>query len=107
MENNQIELIRDLSIISFFSVEELVDCLVFKGGNVLPIFYGLKSRSSMDLDFSMEGDQPFGTLEEFEKKLYGSFDQTFKGKGLQIFDFKLDKKPKIDNIFRYLKFTLP
>ncbi|MCZ2147286.1 MAG: nucleotidyl transferase AbiEii/AbiGii toxin family protein [Bryobacterales bacterium] len=34
----------------------LLECLVLKGGNALNLVYGLTTRTSLDLDFSMSAD---------------------------------------------------
>jgi len=45
-----------LTIVALFSDDELFGQLVLKGGNALSLVYGLSSRSSLDLDFSIEKD---------------------------------------------------
>ena len=46
--------IKKLTIIAMFSDDDLLNRLVLKGGNALDIVYRLNSRSSIDVDFSME-----------------------------------------------------
>lgn len=48
--------IQKLALKAVFSDDKLMQMLVFKGGNALDMVYGPAARSSMDLDFSMEGE---------------------------------------------------
>jgi len=45
--------IRRAAIAALFSDDVLTEYLVLKGGNALDLIYGITSRTSMDLDFSM------------------------------------------------------
>ena len=56
MDLKKLEEIKRLAIIAMFSDDVLMDTLVLKGGNALDIVYKIASRSSIDLDFSMEQD---------------------------------------------------
>lgn len=48
--------VQKLALKAVFSDDKLMQMLVFKGGNALDMIYGPAARSSMDLDFSMEGE---------------------------------------------------
>jgi hypothetical protein len=50
------ERIKRLVIIAMVSDDELLEKLVLKGGNLLDIAYGVSTRSSVDIDFSVDGD---------------------------------------------------
>jgi predicted nucleotidyltransferase component of viral defense system len=50
--------IRRVVITAMFSDDFLSDHIVLKGGNALSLVYGLSSRTSLDLDFSMDSDFP-------------------------------------------------
>ena len=50
--------IKQLAIVAMFSDDELMEKLVLKGGNLLDVVYQISARSSVDVDFSMEGEFP-------------------------------------------------
>lgn len=90
----QLEHIKKLSIIAMFSDDDLMDILVLKGGNAIDIVYGIASRSSLDLDFSIATE--FNQVEmsliksKFEKALNRVFDEA----GYRVFDFKFGERPE-------------
>jgi len=90
----QLERIKKLSIIAMFSDDDLMDILVLKGGNAIDIVYGIASRSSLDLDFSIATE--FNPVEmssiksRFEKALNRVFDEA----GYRVFDIKFGERPE-------------
>ncbi|SDC60400.1 Nucleotidyl transferase AbiEii toxin, Type IV TA system [Pelagirhabdus alkalitolerans] len=88
--------IRELTILSLFSDDELMDILVLKGGNALELSYELNSRASMDIDVSMSKDfSDFGlTVKDVEEKLEYQLNQIFSEKDYTVFDIKLEERPK-------------
>ena len=62
--------IRRITITALFSDELLLEYLVFKGGNALSLVYELSSRSSLDLDFSIEKD--FADIDDIQERLFSS-----------------------------------
>ena len=50
--------IRRITITAIFSDDLLSEILVLKGGNALALIYGVSTRTSLDLDFSMNSDFP-------------------------------------------------
>lgn len=90
----QLERIKKLSIIAMFSDDDLMDILVLKGGNAIDIVYGIASRSSLDLDFSIATE--FNPIEmglmksRFEKALNRVFDEA----GYRVFDIKFEERPE-------------
>ena len=90
----QLERIKKLSIIAMFSDDYLMDILVLKGGNAIDIVYGIASRSSLDLDFSIATE--FNRVEmslmksRFEKTLNRVFDEA----GYRVFDIKFGERPE-------------
>ncbi|PTL38093.1 nucleotidyl transferase AbiEii/AbiGii toxin family protein [Alkalicoccus saliphilus] len=94
--NEFMEELRNLTIISLFSDDDLMDILVLKGGNALELAYKMNSRASIDIDVSMEKDfKDFGfSIEEIEEKLNRSLDETFLENGYKIFDMKLEEQPR-------------
>ena len=91
---DQLERIKKLSIIAMFSDDDLMDILVLKGGNAIDIVYGIASRSSLDLDFSIATE--FNRVEmdlmksRFEKALNRVFDEA----GYKVFDIKFEERPE-------------
>ena len=91
---DQLERIKKLAIIAMFSDDDLMDILVLKGGNAIDIVYGIASRSSLDLDFSMATE--FNPVEmssiksRFEKALNRVFDEA----GYKVFDIKFGERPE-------------
>ncbi|MED3918616.1 nucleotidyl transferase AbiEii/AbiGii toxin family protein [Priestia aryabhattai] len=94
--NAALEEVRETTITSLFSDDELMDILVLKGGNALELAYKLNSRASMDIDVSMEKDfADFGlTVEDVLKKLEKRLGENFKEAGYKVFDVKLLERPK-------------
>src|SRR3954454_20156520 len=85
------EAIRKLTIIALFSDDELIDRLVLKGGNAIALVYGLGTRSSLDLDFSLERD--FEDLEDVKRRIFHALRERFSSAGLTVFDESFEKKP--------------
>ena len=92
----KLRLYRTLVIMAIFSDDELVDTFVLKGGSAIELVYKLDSRSSVDIDLSMAGSFGDDVLKIVEKKLYVVLSRTFQEENLQIFDFKLLKRAKIE-----------
>ena len=96
MELNKLELIKKLAIISMFSNDRMMDLLVLKGGNALDIVYRIADRSSVDLDFSIEGElEPLG---EYETIFANSLKKIFNEHGYVVFDIKITERPEIKDI---------
>ncbi len=89
-----LEKIKRLTIIALLSDEMLVGLLVLKGGNAIDIAYNLSSRSSVDIDFSMEKD--FSTEEWVRLKEQAStiLNSEFNKEGLHIFDVNFKERPQ-------------
>ncbi len=69
-----------------------MDTLVLKGGNALDIIYKIASRSSIDLDFSMEQD--FDCHETFFNRIKNSLEQSFCENGYHVFDLTITTRPR-------------
>lgn len=97
---SEIKRLRTLTLIALFSDDDLMEALVLKGGNALEIGYGLISRGSIDLDFSMIRDfSEFGlnNIDEVESKLQRVLSKTFIDEGYQVFDVRIKIKPRKKN----------
>lgn len=91
--SNTIERIKRLTVVSMFSDDELEEDLVLKGGNAMDLVHRLSTRASIDLDFSMKHDFK-GEVEEFRSRVERALQRTFKPEGYEIFDVKMQEKPK-------------
>ena len=74
------------------SDEELLEELVLKGGNALALLHGIGSRTSLDLDFSMQGNFE-DDLEGAKEKLRAALSEHFRAEGYVVFDLNFDRKP--------------
>ncbi|MGA2569901.1 MAG: nucleotidyl transferase AbiEii/AbiGii toxin family protein [Terracidiphilus sp.] len=83
--------IRRLAITAVFSDDLLFEKVVLKGGNALSLAHRLSKRTSLDLDFSIEGD--FENVDEIRVRLRRALENRFSSAGLVTFDFKFEPKP--------------
>ncbi len=83
--------IRKLTIIALFSDDFLFERLVLKGGNAISLVYKYGSRSSLDIDFSIEQD--FEDLDEVKKRAFAMLKRRFEGLGFVVFDESFVPKP--------------
>lgn len=88
--SNLLEKIKKTSITAMFSDDELLDLLVLKGGNAMDLVHEISSRSSADIDFSMEGDIDSGAI---WPKLDRNIRSAFKAEGYHAFDIKISARP--------------
>lgn len=75
------------------SDDELQENLVLKGGNALSLVYGVGTRTSLDLDFSLE--ESFEDLEATQERMEKVLNSHFALSGLRVFGCKLAQKPKV------------
>lgn len=98
MDIDLVNKIKRLAIIALASDDELVETLVLKGGNAIDLAYrplsGNVSRTSYDLDYSIE-DGDFNEDElTIGKRIEGVLVQTFLEHDFVILDYKFLHKPK-------------
>lgn len=86
-----IEQVKRRAIIAMFSDDLLMERLVLKGGNALQIAYGITTRASFDLDFSMSGD--FESLDLLNEILQRVLPESFLEAGWLAFDIRVSKRP--------------
>jgi len=94
VEPDRIAEIKKLALVAMFSDDKLLDTLVLKGGNLLDLVYGIASRSSIDLDFSMEGELREDEKEEVQATIREALERTFSANGYTIFDTRFGERPK-------------
>lgn len=85
--------VRRLAIISMFADSELLSRLVLKGGNALNLVHGIGQRTSLDVDFSLEGDFT-EELPATESRLLRALEGSFGAAGFEVFDGRLTRKPE-------------
>lgn len=90
-----LEQVRRIAITALFSDDFFVDKLVLKGGNALRLIYHLGSRSSLDIDLSIEDD--FSDLGEVRELLRRALTSRFHLAGFTIFDFSFEPRPSNQN----------
>ncbi len=93
-EKQRIEQVKRLTITALVSRDELLDRLVLKGGNAVAHTGAAAVRSSLDVDFSIDGSlEELGSIDElrglFEQLLTGAF----RAEGLRVFDVALERRP--------------
>jgi predicted nucleotidyltransferase component of viral defense system len=93
-DSAQQELIKKLVIIGMFSDDDLLDRLVLKGGNAIDLLYRLGGRASIDVDFSISNDFSKAELAGIQGRIERTLRQTFREQGLEVFDFKLEERPR-------------
>jgi predicted nucleotidyltransferase component of viral defense system len=85
--------IRSLVIVALFAEDQLLDQLVLKGGNAISLIYGYGSRSSLDIDCSIDGD--FADPNHIEQLLLRALKARFRERDLEIFDFSFGPRPSV------------
>lgn len=83
--------VRSLVIRAMFSDDDLMEHLVLKGGNLLDIVYGISARSSIDIDFSIDGE--FDDIEFLRVKATRVLTSTFAEIGCVAFDVHVTEEP--------------
>lgn len=83
--------IRRTAITALFSDDVLTENLVLKGGNALNLVYGITSRTSIDLDFSMSED--FEDSSDARDRVFSALRDRFDAVGYVVFDEKFEAKP--------------
>src|ERR1700690_1829338 len=85
-------LVKKTAIIAMFSDDVLMDRLVLKGGNLLDIIYAISSRSSVDVDFSIDGE--LGDVTSLKARIHRVLSAAFAEIGYELFDLNLREVPK-------------
>jgi len=85
--------IRRLVIVAMFSDDELFSQLALKGGNAVNLVYKLGTRSSVDVDFSLEAD--FDDRADAELRILRALTNRFAEVNYVVFDGKLAQRPPL------------
>lgn len=84
--------IRSAVITAVFSVDDIFDRLALKGGNALRLIYAIQDRTSLDLDFSLEGD--LSDFEQTRQALFHSLRDRLDSAGYHVFDERFEQRPR-------------
>jgi len=76
-----------------FVDDVLFEKLVLKGGNALDIVYRVGSRTSLDVDLSIEGD--FGDVDDAKRRLFNALEDRFDSAGYVVFDLRFCRRPPL------------
>ena len=85
IDNNEFLKIKKLTLISLVADDILMDKLVLKGGTCLELAYKIHSRSSKDIDFSIDNEFSDDEIKQINKNLPEIFNNNF--------DFRIKNKP--------------
>ncbi|MBK8873818.1 MAG: nucleotidyl transferase AbiEii/AbiGii toxin family protein [Bacteroidetes bacterium] len=94
--------IKRITLIAMASDDELVETLVLKGGNAIELAYfstaSKISRTSYDLDYSIENGDFTEPEEEIALRLKSTLERTFMEHGFVVIDFKFFSRPHYPQI---------
>jgi len=97
MDIELVNKIKRLAIVALASDDELIETIVLKGGNAIDFAFNdtqSLSRTSYDLDFSIEGGDFNEDVEVIGERIKRTLDQTFLENNFIIIDYKFISKPK-------------
>jgi hypothetical protein len=83
--------VKRRTLISLFSSLYLRDTLVLKGGSLLDIAFRISQRSSIDLDFSMEGEFP--SVDWLRAECESALKEAFRDDRYHVIDVTVSEKP--------------
>jgi predicted nucleotidyltransferase component of viral defense system len=83
--------IRRVVIVALFSDDVLFNHLVLKGGNALNLVHGMGTRTSLDVDFSM--DEDFSNVDEARERIFRALRDRMESIGLVVFDESFAVEP--------------
>lgn len=86
--------VKKLTIVAFFSDDELMNMIVLKGGNALDIIYKIAGRSSIDIDFSISNKISDDEFEVISERIRRTLSTTFNENGYELIDFRFYERPR-------------
>jgi predicted nucleotidyltransferase component of viral defense system len=84
--------IRVIALTAIAADDWLMEHLVLKGGCALELVHHIGGRSSLDIDFSIEGD--FADPSQVAQRLQAALAKRFATMGYVVFDFSFREKPE-------------
>ena len=94
MDIDRIRRIKLTAIIALFSDDQLLELLVLKGGSAIELLHPKAGRSSLDLDFSIDGDLE-GDVESLRNRFERLLNDAYLLEGFRVFDVSLEAIPRI------------
>jgi predicted nucleotidyltransferase component of viral defense system len=91
MADNDVQWFKREVILALFADNTLMQQLVLKGGNLLDVVYGISTRPSRDIDFSICGE--IEDLRGFTDTIQRALVKWFEAKGYVVFDVHLREEP--------------
>jgi predicted nucleotidyltransferase component of viral defense system len=85
--------IRTIAITAIFSDDVLYERVALKGGNALSLVHEIGVRTSLDLDFSIEGD--FKDSEEVKQRIFKALTDRYDAAGFSVFDLRFERRPSV------------
>src|SRR5262245_41088147 len=85
------DFVKRRTVVALFSNTHLRSTLVLKGGNLLDIAFNVSNRSSLDLDFSIEGE--FEDLDQIRDECEAALKPAFEVEGYIVFDVRIRELP--------------
>lgn len=84
--------IRRKVIVAMFSDDTLFHQLTLKGGNALNLIYKFGSRTSIDIDLSLDSD--FADIRDTSRRIFRALRNRFAEAHLAVFDEKIESRPQ-------------
>ena len=88
-------LVKTQALKALLSDDNIMEQLVFKGGNAIAMIYKLQSRSSIDLDFSMAQDFNSEEKINIHNRIKILLERSFEEVNYSVVNFNFEEKPKI------------
>jgi len=85
--------VRRVAITAMFADDYLLDRVVLKGGNALSLVYGIGTRTSLDLDFSIDADFP--DPNDARDRIFRALRTRFDSAGYVVFDEIFGPRPAV------------
>jgi len=90
-----LQLVKTQTLKALLSDDNIMEQLVFKGGNAIAMIYKLQSRSSIDLDFSMAQDFDSEEKKYIQDKIKILLEKSFEEVNYNVVNFNFEEKPRV------------
>ncbi len=92
-----LKLVKEKTLEALLSDDNIMDKLVFKGGNAIAMIYKISDRASMDLDFSMENDFTPEEKQNIHGRIEKLLERSFKRTDYNVVNFDFKEKPRVSS----------
>jgi predicted nucleotidyltransferase component of viral defense system len=86
--------IRRIVIVAMFSDDILFEKLALKGGNAVNLVYKFGSRTSIDIDLSIDSD--FSDIDDTKNRIFQSLQNRFAEVRYTVFDERFESRPPVE-----------